>query len=102
MSCISPPFLPALEIRLSGTARPNARLDCVQRSTPPFITATRMSSYLLMLDVLYDNAVCEKERLVVEGRYTQTPMGKPRLYWKTVFSFVDKYLTPAMAEESVA
>lgn len=104
------PFLYALRryaiIRDGFDPRKCSPLDCVQRSKTPtlFIHGDKDEFVpFWMLDVLYDNAVCEKERLVVEGAvHANSDEVNPELYWKTVFSFVDKYLTPAMAEESVA
>ena len=46
-----------------------------------------------MLDVVYNAASCEKEKLVVEGaEHCMSVSVDPDLYWNTVDSFIDKYL----------
>lgn len=46
-----------------------------------------------MLDKLYSAAVCEKEKLVVEGAgHAMSSSADPELYWSTVDSFVEKQM----------
>lgn len=46
-----------------------------------------------MLDVLYDAANCEKQKLVVEEAAHAEAVGiNPELYWETVDAFVEKYI----------
>lgn len=46
-----------------------------------------------MLDILYDNASCEKEKLVVPGaEHAVSAQINPDLYWSTVKKFVNKYI----------
>jgi len=44
-----------------------------------------------MLDVLYEAANCEKQKLVVEGAAHAEAVGvNPSLYWRTIDEFIDK------------
>ena len=46
-----------------------------------------------MLEVLYDAANCEKQKLVVEGAAHAESVGvKPELYWNTIDEFIVKYI----------
>ena len=46
-----------------------------------------------MLDVLYDAANCEKQKLVVEGAAHAESVGvNPKLYWETVDEFILNYI----------
>ena len=46
-----------------------------------------------MLDKVYEAAACEKEKLVIEGAgHGMASTVNPELYWKTVDSFIEKYL----------
>lgn len=46
-----------------------------------------------MLDNVYEAAACEKEKLVIEGAgHGMASTVNPELYWKTVDSFIEKYL----------
>ena len=46
-----------------------------------------------MLDVVYNAAACEKEKLVVPGAaHAQSAETDPELYWGTVDAFVANYL----------
>lgn len=46
-----------------------------------------------MLDVLYEAAACEKQKLVVEGAAHAEAVGvNPTLYWQTVDGFIEKYI----------
>ena len=46
-----------------------------------------------MLDVIYEAAACEKEKLVIEGAgHCMASTVNPQLYWKTIEEFIDNYL----------
>ena len=46
-----------------------------------------------MLDIVYDAAACEKEKLVVEGAgHGRASDTAPQLYWSTVDAFIAKYM----------
>ena len=46
-----------------------------------------------MLDIVYDTATCEKEKLVVKGAgHGMSSAVNPKLYWDTVNRFIEKYL----------
>lgn len=46
-----------------------------------------------MLDIVYEAAACEKEKLVVEGAgHGLSSTVDPVLYWKTVDEFINKYI----------
>ena len=46
-----------------------------------------------MLDVNYDAAVCEKEKVVVSGaKHANAHIVNPELYWGCVKRFIDKYI----------
>ena len=46
-----------------------------------------------MLDLLYDSAKCEKEKLVVEGaEHAVSVEVNPDMYWKTIDEFSKKYI----------
>lgn len=46
-----------------------------------------------MLDVVYEAAACEKEKLVVEGaEHAESRTVAPELYWGTVDAFMAKYM----------
>lgn len=46
-----------------------------------------------MLDVLYDSANCEKQKLVIEGASHAEAAGiNPTLYWGTIDEFISKYI----------
>jgi len=46
-----------------------------------------------MLDLLYDSANCEKQKLVIEGAAHAESVGvNPDLYWKTIDEFIEKYV----------
>jgi len=46
-----------------------------------------------MLDVVYDAAVCQKEKLIIKGAGHALAMDTdPKLYWDTIFAFLGKYV----------
>lgn len=46
-----------------------------------------------MLDKLYESANCEKEKLIVEGAgHAEASSVNPKLYWSTVYKFMQRYL----------
>ena len=46
-----------------------------------------------MLDILYDAANCEKQKLVIEGAaHAESVRVNPNLYWNTVDGFIGKYI----------
>lgn len=46
-----------------------------------------------MLDKVYDAAIVEKEKLVVEGaEHTKSVVVNPELYWNTISNFINKHL----------
>lgn len=46
-----------------------------------------------MLEIVYDAAVCEKEKLVVEGAgHARANAVAPELYWSTIDAFVGRYI----------
>ena len=46
-----------------------------------------------MLDVLYDAAPCEKEKVVIEGaEHAVSVEVNPELYWKSINNFIEKYI----------
>lgn len=46
-----------------------------------------------MLDILYNAANCEKEKIVIEGAEHAVSVNvNPELYWKTIDSFIEKYI----------
>ena len=46
-----------------------------------------------MLDVVYESANCEKQKLIVEGAaHAQASSINPQLYWKTINAFINKHI----------
>lgn len=46
-----------------------------------------------MLDVVYESANCEKQKLIIEGAaHAQASSINPQLYWKTIDVFIDKHI----------
>lgn len=46
-----------------------------------------------MLDILYNNAKCEKKKLIIEGaEHAVSVGGNPELYWKIIDDFIDKHI----------
>lgn len=67
----------------------------VERSKTPtlFIHGSKDSFVpFYMLDILYENAACEKEKLVVDGAgHGDSCKTAPDLYWNTIKSFTENY-----------
>ncbi len=99
------PFLPdfpvvdsislACRIRGSYSFRQASCVEAVKKSTTPTLfihgdADTRIPLY--MLDELYENAACPKEKLIVEGAgHADARETDPELYWSTVKAFLKKY-----------
>ena len=46
-----------------------------------------------MLDIVYETANCEKQKMVVQGAaHAQASSINPQLYWKTIDGFIEKYI----------
>lgn len=46
-----------------------------------------------MLDIVYQSANCEKQKLVIEGAaHAQSSGVNPKLYWNTIHEFIEKYI----------
>ena len=46
-----------------------------------------------MLDVVYESANCEKQKLIIEGAtHAQASFINPQLYWKTIDEFINKHI----------
>lgn len=46
-----------------------------------------------MLDVVYEVAKCEKQKLVIEGAaHEQASSMNTKLYWETIDEFIEKYI----------
>ena len=100
-------FLPSFPIVDSGSVvceltggysfRDASCVEAVKRSTTPtlFIHGSKDSFVpFSMLGILYDNAVCEKQKLVVEGAgHAASRKTDPTLYWNTVKDFVENKFT---------
>ena len=100
-------FLPSFPIVDSGSVvceltggysfRDASCVEAVKRSTTPtlFIHGSKDSFVpFYMLGILYDNAVCEKQKLVVEGAgHAASRKTDPTLYWNTVKDFVENKFT---------
>ena len=45
-----------------------------------------------MLDIVYQAASCEKEKLVIKGAaHAEASSVNPNLYWETIDEFIEKY-----------
>lgn len=101
----SVPFLPnfpivdsasvACEIRGGYSFRDASCINAVKRSrTPTLFIHGSADTYVpfYMLNILYKNAACEKEKLVIDGAgHADAASVNSELYWETVKSFTDKY-----------
>lgn len=104
------PFLYALRrvaiLRDKFDPKECSPLQCVARSVTPTLFIHGSKDVFVpfwMLDILYDNAACEKQKLVIEGaEHANSDDVNPELYWSTVFNFIDKYITPSAAADNVA
>lgn len=100
------PFLPSFpivdsasvvsEIRGGYSFRDASCVRAVKKSKTPtlFIHGSKDTFVpFYMLDVLYEKASCEKEKLVIEGAgHAKSAKTNPDLYWGTVNSFLNKHL----------
>lgn len=94
------PFLNAArtvgKIRLKYDFKEASALNAVRRSKTPtlFIHGDKDDFVpFWMLDVLYDNAACEKEKLVVHGaEHASAHEVEPEIYWSRVRDFAAKYI----------
>lgn len=98
------PFLPdfpivdsasvVCELRGGYSFRDASCIDSVKRSHTPTLFIHGSSDTFVpfyMLDILYNNAGCPKERLVIDGAgHAQCAATNPTLYWKTIENFINK------------
>ena len=96
-------FLPDFPIVDSGSVvcelkdgysfRDASCVDAVKRSSTPtlFIHGSKDTFVpFYMLDILYENAACEKEKLVINGAgHGASRKTHPDLYWATVKNFIE-------------
>lgn len=96
-------FLPDFPIVDSGSVvcelkdgysfRDASCVDAVKRSSTPtlFIHGSKDTFVpFYMLDILYENAACEKEKLVINGAgHGASRKTDPDLYWATVKNFIE-------------
>ncbi len=96
-------FLPSFPIVDSGSVvcelkggysfRDASCVEAVKRSSTPtlFIHGSKDTFVpFYMLDILYENAACEKEKLVVNGAgHGASRKTDPDLYWATVENFIE-------------
>ena len=96
-------FLPSFPIVDSGSVtcelkggysfRDASCVEAVKKSTTPtlFIHGSKDSFVpFYMLDILYENAACEKQMLVVDGAgHAASRKADPILYWNTVKGFIE-------------
>lgn len=99
------PFLPdfpvvdsasvVCEIRGGYSFRDASCVKAVKKSdTPTLFIHGSKDTYVpfYMLDTLYKNAKCEKERLVIEGAgHADARETNPELYWSTISEFISNY-----------
>ncbi len=100
------PFLPSFpivdsasvvsEIRGAYSFRDASCVTAVKKSKTPtlFIHGSEDTFVpFYMLDVLYEKAACESERLVIEGAgHAKSAKTNPDLYWGTVNAFLNKHI----------
>lgn len=71
-------------------------VEAVKKSnTPTLFIHGSEDTYVpfAMLDTLYENAACEKERLVIEGaEHAASERTDKALYWSSIEAFLDKYV----------
>ncbi|MDR1629376.1 MAG: alpha/beta hydrolase [Oscillospiraceae bacterium] len=95
------PFLNAARtagrLRLKYDFKEASALKAVRRSKIPTLFMHGDKDDFVpfwMLDVLYDNAVCPKEKVVIHGAdHAASHEVDPQLYWSSVKRFVEKYIT---------
>lgn len=100
------PFLPdfpivdsasvVCEIRGGYSFRDASCIEAVKRSSVPTLFIHGSADTFVpfyMLDILYENALCEKEKLVIDGAgHADAMEANPGLYWSTVENFINKYI----------
>lgn len=84
------------EMRGNYSFRDASCVDAVKRSVTPTLFIHGSADTFVpfyMLDILYNAASCEKEKLVVDGAaHYKSATTDPQLYWSTVENFVsDKF-----------
>lgn len=98
------PFLPdfpvvdsasvVCELKGGYSFRDASCIDAVKRSRTPTLFIHGSSDYFVpfyMLDILYSNAGCPKEKLVIDGAaHAQCASVNPDLYWITIKNFIYK------------
>lgn len=101
----SVPFIPNFPLVDSGSVvcemkggysfRDASCTEAVKRShTPTLFIHGSADTYVpfYMLDILYSNAACPKEKLVIDGAaHAQSASVNPDLYWSTIDNFLNKY-----------
>lgn len=82
------------EMRGGYSFRDASCIDAVKRSRTPTLFIHGSSDYFVpfyMLDILYSNAGCPKEKLVIDGAaHAQCASVNPDLYWITIKNFIYK------------
>ncbi len=94
------PFLNAaktvMNLRMGFRVSEGSALNQVRKSKTPtlFIHGDKDGFVpFWMHSVLYDNAKCEKEKLIIKGAdHVQSSNVDPELYWGTIFKFIEKHL----------
>lgn len=83
------------EIRGGYSFRKASCVEAVKRSVTPtlFIHGSEDTRIpVSMLHTLYENAGCEKEKLIIEGaEHANSHVVNPELYWSTVSEFINNY-----------
>ena len=87
---------PIVKSKIGFDIRENSPIEQVKKSKTPtlFIHGDKDSTVPFWMNYpLYQNAGCEKERLVVEGA-THAASGYvyPEIYWKSITKFIEKYI----------
>ena len=87
---------PIVKSKLGFDLKENSPLEQVKKSETPtlFIHGDKDSTVPFWMNYpLYQNAKCEKERLVVEGA-THAAAGYvyPEIYWEAITKFINKYI----------
>ena len=81
------------ELRGGYSFRDASCIDAVKRSRTPTLFIHGSSDYFVpfyMLDILYNNAGCPKEKLVIDGAaHAQCAATNPDLYWSTIKNFIN-------------
>ncbi len=94
------PIIPAAElvtdIRAGYTFKEASSVKQVAKSVTPTLFIHGSDDTFVdfsMLDVVYEAASCEKEKLVVEGAgHARSQAVAPELYWSTVDAFLARYM----------